>query len=358
MASGYNEPVRALTSVLAQAGRPAELMEGSDGSRIVVLPHGGRVIGAFAAGSRDNFLWNNPSLRNVDSARALFNSGDWCNTGGDRTWVAPEADFFRPRYPDGGAYHQPRSLDPGNYSCARRGSAVVLENRLTLHSYRTGEDVLLVVGKVVEPLSGPPAGEDVSKDTRGLAMCGYTLHCSLDVIGGSRGTPVGIWNLLQLPHGGTMLMPVRAWTHPVTYFGAIPDADLDVGDSLIRWTMRAAGQQKIGLPPGAVTGRLGYLSGTRDALSLVVRDFPVDPAGLYVDAPMGGSSAQACAVQACSVHEEALGSFSELEYHTAAIGGHAEGSRIEDTSRVRCFRGPPERIERLAALLTGMPRLA
>jgi len=41
------------------------------------------------------------------------------------------------------------------------------------------------------------------------------------------------------------------------YFGSIPAGDLVAEDRLVRWSMRREGEHKIGVLPGAVTGRAG-----------------------------------------------------------------------------------------------------
>ena len=104
-----------LIATLKTVGKPAELYHAEDGSRILILPYGGRILGMFAPGSDENFLWTNSVLNSVESARAYYASDDWQNSGGDRTWLAPEVDFFFPKFPniDISGYWQPRSLDPG-----------------------------------------------------------------------------------------------------------------------------------------------------------------------------------------------------------------------------------------------------
>lgn len=353
MASKGSSPTLPLADVLEAAGKRAELLTGPEGSRILILPHGGRVLGVFAPGSDESFLWTNSALSDRDSARALFASPDWCNTGGDRTWLAPEADFFLPGYPETSEYFQPRQLDPGNYACSRTGNSVVLENRQTLHSYRTGDDIEVVVRKIIEPATNPLDLVESPIDAQNIAAAGYSLKCSLEMNSGTAKTVVGLWNLLQLPHGGEMLIATRTRSEAVVYFGSIPAGDLVAEDRLVRWSMRREGEHKIGVLPGAVTGRAGYLHGAGRELSLVVRDFTVEQTGLYIDAPWSGTADKACAFQACSVRNARLGSFSEMEYHAPAIGGVSGKARSEDSSRVRCFRGPVAMIWALASRLLG-----
>jgi len=43
------------------------------------------------------------------------------NTGGDRTWLAPEVDVFFPNYPDTAIWSVPAELDPGSYAMVQPG---------------------------------------------------------------------------------------------------------------------------------------------------------------------------------------------------------------------------------------------
>src|SRR5271169_5007317 len=115
-----------LIATLNAVGKHTELYQTDDGTRLLILPYGGRILGVFAPGSDENFLWTNSALKSVESARSYFASDDWQNSGGDRTWLAPEVDFFFPEYPDIdiAGYWQPRSLDPGNYRLAKTDNGV------------------------------------------------------------------------------------------------------------------------------------------------------------------------------------------------------------------------------------------
>ena len=82
--------LRELIANLKAVGKPTELYHTSDGTRILILPYGGRILGVFAPGNDENFLWTNSALDSVESARAYYASDDWQNSGGDRTWLAPD----------------------------------------------------------------------------------------------------------------------------------------------------------------------------------------------------------------------------------------------------------------------------
>jgi hypothetical protein len=339
-------------NVLRRVGKPAELLDAADGALIVVLPYGGRILGLFAPGDEENFLWAHPALESDHTARAFFASDQWHNSGGDRTWLAPEADFFLPKFPDTSVYHQPRQLDPGGYECRRRPGAIALENRLALRSSRTKQEVTLRIVRSVEPAANPLRDERPPAALGDLEFGGYALHTSLEILEGNAGNGVGLWSLLQLPQGGEMLIPTWSRAEPRVYFGQIPAGDLTVEERLIRYALRAKGEQKIGVRALAATGRVGYLRSSGAKATLVVRNFTVNPSGLYADAPWDAPADLGYAVQACNVNSR-WGAFGELEYHVPAIGGPSGLTRCEDTSQVWAFRGGPEPIRALAHLLLG-----
>ncbi|MEI6970313.1 MAG: hypothetical protein WCL44_02245 [bacterium] len=338
---------------LEKVGRKPVVVQGCSGCRIVVLPHGGRTLGLFPAGSDFNFLWTNPVLDDLASAKAFMSSGQWLNTGGDRTWLAPENDFFRPDYPDKPTYFQPRQLDPGRYRCEACGRGVRLTCDLELRSYRTREDVGLRIVKEVMPSENPFHQVPGSLMSGGVSFAGYSLRSTLELRGKAGRTVVGLWHLLQMPHRGRMLIPVRFRTRPTIYFGKIPKGDLATGARLIEYAMRSPGDHKLGVQAIALTGRAGYIFPCASGLALVVRNFLVNPSGSYADALPMSEECPGDAFQACSVSNSALGHFSELEYHVPAVGGTTGLDRSEDSSQVWAFCGPAGSIRRIASALLG-----
>lgn len=333
-----------LVNTLRLAGHPAKVLKTADGTRLLLLPHGARVLGLFAPQSDANFYWTNPSLRSVKTAAAFFASEAWHNSGGDRTWLAPEVDIFLPDFPRLEHYSQPRSLDPGHYRLIDGKDGILLENRLNVRLSRLNINVSLKIVKSFGPASNPLRNER-GIDMRGVEYAGYTQRTSLELTGAgrtARKVRVGLWNLVQLPHGGELLLPTFSRCEPYRNFstvGTIPPADLAVGERLIRYRMRQKGEHKISLRAASVTGRAGYLLASGKQWSLVIRNYSVNPSGEYVDVPWDEPTWPGFAVQACNV-DSALGSFSELEYHVPAIGRDTGSIRCEDISQIWAFRGP------------------
>lgn len=343
----------ALTKYLNGIGKPTEVLNNPDGSAALVLLYGGRVLGLYASGSRENFFWTNPNLKSPESAKGYYESDEWHNSGGDRTWLAPEADFFFPDFPSLGRYWQPRELDPGRYELVRTKDGPRLVNHLTATLSRSKKTVGLRIEKTVAPAPNPFRYERATKELLALEYAGYSLHTSLDIVGESQSPPpaVGAWNLLAMPHGGDLLIPTYSRTQPRVIFGAIPAGDLVVGDRLIRYGMRSAGDHKISVRAVATCGRIGYMYQTGGRWALIIRNIFINPSGEYVDFPWDDTADLGYAIQACNVNNAGLGAFAELEYHIPAIGRGTGRSRSDDWSTVWAFRGPLELIQTVSGIL-------
>jgi hypothetical protein len=83
-----------LRKTLKSIGKPTMVHRSPDGSRVLILPHGGRILGLFAPRSDENFFWIHTALASVETARSFYASGQWQNSDGHRRWLAPEVDFF------------------------------------------------------------------------------------------------------------------------------------------------------------------------------------------------------------------------------------------------------------------------
>ncbi|MGO8745216.1 MAG: DUF6786 family protein [Thermoguttaceae bacterium] len=334
-----------LIQTLSAVGKPTELYQSPDGSRILLLPYGGRVLGLFAPGNDENFYWTHPALQSAASAREFYASDLWHNSGGDRTWLSPEADIFFPKFPDLSNYFQPRQLDPGQYQVDRHGGAVRLVNRLSLTMARSGAAVDLEIAKSVGPAPNPLRYERGLSGLEDVEYAGYTQHTSLEILGEATAR-VGLWNLVQMPHGGDLLIPTYIRAEPKIYFnsaGTIPPEDLLVTDHLVRYKMRQTGEHKLGVRAVSTAGRVGYLYRNQDRWDLIVRNFSVNPSGEYIDVPWSDTEDLGYSTQACNVNS-GLGQFSELEYHIPAIGAGTGRNRCDDVAQVWAFRGPQQRI--------------
>jgi len=344
---------RALLEVLRAVGKPARVFTNPDGTQLVLLPYGGRVLGLYAPGSEENFYWTHGALGAAETARAFYASSDWHNSGGDRTWLAPEVDLFFPDFPNRDRYFQQRALDPGDYRVVEKNGSFKLVNRLTVSLSRAKEDVTLRITKTFGPAPNPMRHER-GLDLSDLKYAGYTQSTALELVGRSRKVParIGLWNLVQMPHGGDLLIPTYARTAPLRVFGEIPDEDLLISERLVRYRMRQQGEHKISLRAVATCGRVGYVYAGASDWCLIVRNFHVNPSGEYVDVPWNDTEDFGYSTQACNVNS-GLGQFSELEYHIPAIGRGTGRTRCDDEAQVWAYRGSRSQIERVCRLLVG-----
>ena len=342
-----------LIDTLQQAGKSTEQFHSPDGSTVLLLPYGGRVLGLFAPAVAENFYWTHPALSAVESTRSFYQGNSWHNSGGDRTWLAPEVDIFFPRFPDldMSTYWQPRQLDPGDYQVVRENGMVRLVNRLVLTLSRSREQVTLEMAKWVGPAWNPLRYEPEWKALDSVSYAGYTQHTSLTLAEPGTLAQIGLWNLVQMPHRGDLLVPTYSRAQPKIYMGEVGADDLVVTDQLVRYRMRAPGEHKIGLRAAPMTGRVGYCYPAGDGESaLIVRNFFVNPSGEYVDVPWREAGNLGFAIQACNV-DSGLGSFSELEYHVPAIGTGTGLASCEDVSQIWAFRGPADSVRTIARCL-------
>jgi hypothetical protein len=344
-----------LIATLKAVGKSTELYQTDDGTRVLILPYGGRILGVFAPGSEENFLWTNSVLNSVESARPYYASDDWQNSGGDRTWLAPELDFFFPKFPDIdiAGYWQPRGLDPGNYALTKTDQEVKLTNRLSIDAFRSRKRVELEITKSIAAAPNP-LRYDAQARSGAVEYAGHTLLTSLKILNaGPDAVPlVGLWSLTQMPHQGELFVPTYSKTEPRVYFGLVdtPADEVAVNDRLVRFKMRAAGEHKIGIRAAVTTGRIGYIYPTENRHALIVRNFSVNPSGEYADVPWTEPEDRGYSTQACSVNSR-WGMFSEMEYHVPAIGGSTGLRHVEDRSQLWAFRGSREDIIKIARAL-------
>jgi hypothetical protein len=320
------------TQTIESAGHSTVQLPLGNGAHALVLPGGGRILGLYPAGSDENFLWTN--------AAPDYSGKAWPNPGGDRTWLAPEIELFigdlkRPWE----TYAVQPALDPGHWTLDSATDAeLCLTNSTRLRLYRSEREIDVRLRKSYQAAANPLS-------TSGLQYAGYTQLTTLELEPGAN-VSLGIWNLLQFPQPGTMLIPTRTAAGPQLVFGECAAGEITSAPGLVRWNMAAPGPDaKIAIKAEASTGRVGYLreTATPGVWDLIVREFAVDPAGNYVDALWESPHETGWAFQACCVRNGAA-LFNELEYHAPA-------NRRQDESRVWAFRGSFDAIHAAAASL-------
>lgn len=346
MEDGLMQALKGAGQRVATLGAPGE-------ARIVAMEYGGRVLGLFAPHDAHNFFWVNPRLDDPESARAFLASPGWHSSGGCRTWLSPELSFFYPGYPDLSRYVVPPELDPGSYALTADNISLTLRMQGHIPVYAARGHLEVTITKCVSRASNPLRhlrGFDLPDSVQ---FAGCAVHTTLELAGDAP-LPVSLWSILQLPHGGEALAPAFGRAEPMAYFGGWPDGALRVEEGLVRCRMDADGIAKFGIHAARCAGRLGYRYSLGDRDALLVWSFTVDPSGDYLDAPPGDQQAFGCAAQICSVRTPELGAFTELEYHSPAIGGPSRQRNCTDTSHIWAFTGTSEALNGISQALLGV----
>ena len=265
---------RSLVATLPSVRKATETWTSPDGSAALVLPYGGRILGLFAPKSERNFFWTYPALDTAKSAHDFYRTAQWHNSGGDRTWLAPEVDFCCPNFLNLEPYWQPREFDPGNDQVTKSDGGLLLTNGFTYKLSRSQRTVDLEMSKRLTAAANPLRNVDCAGRP---SYAGYTLHTGLS-FGEGKTAPVqvGFGSLLQMPHGGEMFFSTFSCASVTTFFGHIDPRDLLVGPRMVRYLMRASGEHKLSLSAAVVMGRVGYVYTQGADCSLVLRNFSVN----------------------------------------------------------------------------------
>ena len=288
--------------------------------RVAVQPCGAREIGLYPEPGL-NVLWVNPAPSPVG----------WPNFGGGRGWISPESElFFVPESSGSVAYRVPCGVDPGDYrviEADRRG--VTLRNRFTVEFFASGIRLELELTRRVTLLE--------CREPAGISAAGYRLESTLKALNPvPEGIHPAIWNLLQVPPGGVIML---AGADPVPYFGRNAAR---CSSGFCSAEVPAVGESfKVGFrPEPGSRGRMFYCSFSEERPFFVMRSFTV-PEHCYDTAYPPGSG-PACPQQIfCDNGRD--GGFGELEYHSEPLG--ADRCEISDCCYTMAFsgrRGPLE----------------
>ena len=347
--------LRHLCANLKRSGRPVRRLDFSSGT-VVVLPQGGRVLGLFPRHAQAGFFWTHDALRSPSGIRKLYAESRWPNPGGDRTWLAPTTELFvsdLKRFWE--TWREPVAVDPGNYACLEKDGCLLLINRATLELRRRRQTLELEIEKSFEAAPDPLRTEP--KIPEPYTYAGFTTNVTLKMLREPKQSrvPIGLWQLLQLPPGGELMVATHSRARMQVIFGKIPPGDLHHEPHCVRYRMTSATTAKLAIRSVSVTGRMGYLHPNgKGRWHLVVRNFFPNPSGEYVDTPFDRLRDRGDALQACNVSEPAIGgSFSEIEHHVPAVGADTGRQTSTDSSQVWAYRGSRRAIGRVAETLLG-----
>ena len=278
----------------APEGNTAPAGPATDGWALVVPALAARVLGAGVGDS--NAFWVSPELERC------LRGQDW-NTGGERTWLAPElgpGGFFGAEEKD---WAVPPALDPGAYRLLESGpSAARCRTECRLRS-ADGREYRLELERRVQIRDA----RSLSPEARGVDL--LIRHSLRNA--GRQPIPgrAGLWSILQVPSlpEGSVLLPDAPYRQR---FGELPAG----------WLTREAGSQalrtaparrwKVGQPPSGPEAVIAHHRPAPGGQVRITMRCAASAAGPYLD---GGDVLQA--YNSPLSGEEA---FSELECHAPA----------------------------------------
>jgi hypothetical protein len=348
MAAWFDE----LGSALKAVGCLPVILPCGDG-RVMVLPHGARLLACELPGTGGNLFWHTPKACRPASLAPLIQSG--AGLGGDRLWIAPEIaymwkDLARARVSPFDCYTLPPAMDPGSYRLLEEGADHVgLWADMELVDHRFGRSIRLRVDRRFTVAGRPDA---VPAE---VGFAGFAIRNDLALLGGDDGAVAGAWDILQVPPGGTLICPTLSpVAQPRSYYNPFGPRHVRAGDAAVRFMIDGAHQIKMGLSPSQTTGRMGYhLCDGSGRGTLIVRLFLPQPGEPYVDLPR--SSDEVFGGDAMQAYNDSgmFGGFGEMEYHEPALVVGRSPSCRSGTSVTYVMAGPDEAIREAGRRLLG-----
>jgi hypothetical protein len=255
-------------------------------------------------------------------------------------------------------YEVPSAVDPGKWTLKKSGNALQLVNQAQVILHRLHKGAGIEIKKEIRAIPNPLRDDRAARKlVRGLDYAGYEQVTTLQLLSNPEpGISMDIWNLIQLPAGGKLFIPVNYETKPRIYFGDPGKDRLKSAPDCLQATIDAKKQYKIGVKAAALTGRAGYLRHIeKEIWALLVRNFFVNPSGEYVDVPWDDEKDFGYAFQVYN-DDGKYGNFGELEYHTPAVGDGTGVFYYTDKSQVWAFHGKREDIDEACKYLLGCVR--
>ena len=308
---------------------------------------GGRVMGmAFSAGE-ENLFWSSPQLSDTDLLRKYPEQLPG-TMGGDRLWFAPEYAYHWLGEPDEvnfANYQIAENTDPGSYQIVQHDDfSVKMRMDTYLEDHRDGQMVPFDVERTIMSTASPiPQSSPLRQD---VSFVGIRTQHHLRMQSRQPGKCVGLWHILQMPVGTTLIVPTRGQPKPLAYFNK---GSWEARPDHLRWFFDGEDAAKIGLDVSQVTGRTGVIRPLADGRWVIlIRQFPVLPGLTYCDGP---SEAQAVDQIVQAWNGFGLG---EMEYHSPAVGEPPLGRECVETALLWAFGGTATAIAGIADELLGV----
>jgi hypothetical protein len=325
---------------------------------ILVTQRGGRVLGIFPDPAAPNLLWVNSALADASSFGTFISRGDW-NLGGERIWIAPEIQYnVRDREDFWGTLAVPARMDPGDYLLSTEQNRVHLRATmgLTAHVLASGIKTLYV-RRTIQPVANPLRSLAVCDELmRDVAFGGYEQSVHLTDTNDTEIVSEA-WNLVQLPAGGTLIIPCSTAVEGSDYFGTPVPELRNPSAGALRIPITGRQQYKVGYKAPCMTGRMGYLNQLEgDRCSLLVRHFHNQLNNLYAEEPphQPGNNGHSVHVYNDGGEFGGANAFGEMECTGTTIGGGTGRREAFDTFSMYVFVGTKARLAHIAEYLLGV----
>ena len=224
----------------------------SKDASVIISEYGGRPLGIFPKENSYNLLWVNPHIKEAIKARSH-------EIGGDRYWISPERDFFYKQPETFTDWFCPNGLDPATYEIlmdseksATISSGIFVTNQRTKQGYQ-GE-ITRQFKLINEPVS------------TGVSYCG--IEFVDDCVFYRPNLKVNGWSLATVISGGikspgTVLIPTKANSKPLSYFRTIPKDRLKIGENFVAFKVDVDDIYKLAIRPEDINfdnpAKIGYV---------------------------------------------------------------------------------------------------
>ena len=319
---------------------------------LVLAPDYGARIVAMSANGIDgkNLMWINPKI--MEKSFWEGEKRDW-NLGGARTWIAPEDEFYLDKDNN---WFVPAPMDPGKYKLDKKAkNSLVCSNTFSIKN-KSGQSYSVKISRDISLLERSPKAAKLV--TGGVKFVGMKFTHSLENLGketiGKDLPFMGLWSLIQIYPGGTMIIPVKPSADKKSlpyrdYFNPIPPERMSFSDNIV--TVKIDGQYrcKYGIAPWGADGHIAFLSKPDKSGEgvLFIKEFTVDPKGKYLDHPWGKPSKYGDAIQMYN-DDGKMGGFAEIECHAPAKV-LKQNTKNTQTVVLLAYVGKVESLKKIAA---------
>jgi hypothetical protein len=224
-----------------------------DYSSALISDYGGRVLGLFPRNNSFNLLWINPNITENIKSRS------W-DVGGDRYWISPEKYFFYEKPEAWEGWHCQVGLDPANYEIlAEDEKTCTLSTPITVRNYVSNAllrgEITRQFKLIKEPIKtgvkdfcGIEYIDDCVIFDPNIKANGWSLSC---VISGGQKNP------------GTVIVPTRPDSKPLSYFRVIPDDRIKKASDHVSFKIDVDDIYKLAIRPEDIDfsrrAKIGYV---------------------------------------------------------------------------------------------------